>query len=90
MPWKPAMTTMLSFLKNFLIFSELIYFILALLKISDVIIPAWAPVKDMALYPNSDMAKESKAIVTCSPVDKSVSSSLPLASTLIDFANSVS
>ena len=36
------------------------------------------------------MAKESKAIVTCSPVDKSVSSSLPLASTLIDFANSVS
>ena len=86
-PWNPATTTTLPSSNASIILSGSNSKIRPLLKASLVLMPACAPVKEIAFCPASWKAIAIKAMDTCSPVVKSMSISRPYVLEVICFAN---
>ncbi len=70
--------------------SVLISVIRALLCTDSVVIPACHPVNEIALYPFACSAIVNNEIVTCSPVDRSISISRLLGFSVIALASATS
>ena len=89
-PWKPAAITMLPSSSASRIRSVEIERMRALVWMLSVMMPIWAPVRLIALWPSEWMAIAISATLTCSPVDSSMSISRAGGSSVICLASSIS